>query len=139
MRSLSSQATSSSPGIGGSVARVPTFRKTSGAASVPPPTAISKPAPGPPVKRASPYSRASPSVSSSESANPFDPAVDERVLAGHHRGEVDRHLTGRTPCRPRLRQMGASRRPQGLRRTASPVEARAADLVLLDDGHSLAP
>ena len=67
----------------------------------------------------------------------LDPAVDQAVLARHRRAEVDTNHAGRHAVGAGgAGQMGHPRRcPQGLRRTATAVEAGSPDLVLLDEGH----
>ena len=131
---MSSQATSSRPGIGGFVARVPTLRNTSGARSDRPPTSISN-------ARAGATGEAGLAVQQRQAVGvperiglSVHPAVDERVLAGHHGGEVDGDLAGAHAVSPGgPREVGhPCRRPQRLGRTASPVQARTTHLVGFD-------
>ncbi len=140
MRSLSSQATSPRPGIGGSVARVPTLRKT----WAPPacgrrrrrwcPSSLGAGEAGLAVDRerssvsSSDFVELSTQPSMSWSLRATTAAKSTTTVAG-------RHAIG---ARRAGEMSDASRRPHRLRRAASPIEARPADLVLLDDGDSLA-
>ena len=68
---------------------------------------------------------------------PVHPPVDQCVLAGHDGGEVDRDLAGaHAVARRSPRQVGhPRRRPQRLGRPTAAIEARATDLVRLDERH----
>ena len=65
------------------------------------------------------------------------PPVDQRVLAGHHGGEVDGDLAGEhAVARGGPREVRhPRRRAQRLGRTTAPIEARATDPVRLDERH----
>ena len=134
---MSSQATSSSPGIGGFVARVPTLRNTSGVRSDRPPTSSSKTAVGTPGEAGLAVQQRQPVGVAERFRLAVHPAVDECVLACHHRGEVDGDLTRAHAVSPgSSRQVGdPCRRPQRLGRTTSPVQARTAHLVGFDQRH----